>query len=354
MLRAKSQGILDDVDMTKVEKLILDPNRDKRYGVSYEDVASKLLKTEEINSSLMAAVREGDVDRVKELIAEGGNVNARNEHGETALMAAAQHGHTVCIDQLLQSNAQLNITDTEGNTALVHAILDRKVECVKKLITAGANANIGTVPPLISSIRLNVFNITNELLMAGADVNGKCEGSNTALIEAVQCSKTTIVQSLLLQGVDINAENTDGDTAIHLAATRGYQEFKRQQMSWPKSPLEFAMAVNMHLKGGDLSNEIDLEPPEYQKPYFHILKMLLAAGAEMEGIDISTPDLHLKSIVRNYIREHLKKTHPKRNLYVTVKELCLPGIFTSYLLFDKLRNPDDFDEMISGKYEHKM
>ena len=334
----ESKEIIDNVDMTQIEKLILNPDREN----------------EDQDASLMTAACEGDVDCVKELIAKGADVNAQDQQGETVLMAAAKTGHTVCIAQLLQSNAQLNITDNEGNTALVHAIMDRKVECVKKLITAGANVNIGTVPPLISSIRFNFFNITNELLMAGADVNGRCEGGNTALIEAVRCSKTTIVQSLLLQGADINAENTDGDTAIHVAATRGYQEFKRQQMSWPKNPLEFAMAVNMHLKGGDLSNKIDLEPPEYQKPDFHILKMLLAAGGEIEGIDISTPDLHLKSIVRNYIREHLKKTHPKRNLCVTVKELYLPGILKSYLLFDKLPHPDDFDEMISGKYEHKM
>ena len=47
----------------------------------------------------------------------------------------------------------------------------------------------------------------------------------------------------------------------------------------------------MGLNGRVLSNiiegfnpqTIDLEPPEYQKPNFHILKMLLAAGAEMEG-----------------------------------------------------------------------
>ena len=353
LLEAESDGILKEVDMIQVEKLILDPNRDKRYGVSYEDVATKLLNTEEINSYLMVAAREGEVDRVNELIAEGADVNNQDEQGETALMAAAKTGQTICLDQLLQSNAHPNITDNEGNTALIHAITGRKIECVKELIAKGANVNIGTATPLILSIRSRSFDITNELLK----VNATDILKNSPLIEAVSCGKNTIVQSLLLKGAYVNAKNTDGDKAIHLAAERSHKEYKRQQTnieqnkengeltSLPKSSSEFLRSVNMCLKGEILSNEvlegfnpqtIDLDPPEFQKPDFHILKMLLAAGAEVGGTDKFTPDLGLQSIMRNYIREYLKKIHPRRNLYFSVKKLKLPEKIQSYLLFNTL------------------
>ena len=187
------------VDMTQVEKLILDPD--------FQGVATKLQTTEELNSSLIAASREGDIDRVKELIAQGADVNAQNEYGETALMTSAKIGHIVCLEQLLENSDPLNMTDSQGNTALIHAIPGRKIECIKKLITAGADVNIGTVPPLICSIRSKCFDSVNELLKVGADVNAKDANKNTALIEAVCCGKNTIVQSLLLKGAEVNAEN---------------------------------------------------------------------------------------------------------------------------------------------------
>ena len=287
-------------------------------------------------------------------------------------MTAAKNGHAFCINQLLQSDAQLDIIDNKGNTALIHAITGRKIECVKKLIAAGADVNIGTATPLILSIRSRSFDITTELLKVTAiDVH-----KNTPLIEAARCGKNTIVQSLLLKGADVNAKNTDGDKAIHLAAERSHKEYKRQQTnieinkengeltSSPKTSSEFLRAVNTCLKGELFSNEvlegfnpqtIDLDPPEFQKPDFHILKMLLAAGAEVGGTDKFTPDLGLQSIMRNYIREHLKKIHPRRNLYLSVKKLQLPETIQSYLLFNTLPEKNkntDISEDVRKLFSH--
>ena len=354
VLEAESDGILDGVDMREVEMLILDPKPDEYYELS----GDRILETEvNVNknkeNSLINAVREGQVNLTKELITQGADINAQDQHGETALITAAKNGQTLCIDQLLEVGAQLNIIHNKGYTALIHAIINRKVQCAKKIIAAGADVNMGTVPPLICSIKSRSFESANDLIGYGADVNGEDEHKNTALIEAVRCGKNTIVQALFLNGANVNAENTNGDKAIHFAAKRSHQEFKLQQSnieinkvdkktSYLESASEFVKTVKMHLTG-ILSNEvaegfdqqtIDLEPPEYQKPAFHILKMLLAAGAEIEE---SVLDLCFKSVVRNYIREHLKKIHPKSNLYVTVKKLrSLPEILQSYLLFDTL------------------
>ena len=368
LLEVESKEIHDNVDMTQIEKLIVNPEREN----------------EDQDVSLMTAACEGDVDCVKELIAKGADVNAQDQHGETALMAAAKTGHTVCIAQLLQPNALLNITDNEGNTALIYAIMGRKIECVKQLITAGTDVNKGNVPPLICSIRSRSFDSINELLKAGADVNGADDHKNTALIEAVRCGKNTIVQLLLLKGADTNAENTEGHKAIHLAAERSHQEFKRQQSnvetnkeigelkSWPEKAEEFARVVNMRLNKGVPSNiiqgynqqTIDLDPPKYKRPDFHILKMLLAAGAEMEGMDMFSPGLRLKRLVRYYIREHWKKFHPKPNLFVTIEKLDLlniPRTLKSYLLLNtitenkKIPNlSDDQRSLFSNSFKGDM
>ena len=146
--------------------------------------------------SLMDAARKGVSGRVRELVAMGTNVNDQDQQGETALMAAAQNGHTDCVNELLLGSAALNILDNKGNTALIHAVKGGTIECAKTLITEGADVNKGTVPPLIYSIMSKCFDITNELLKAGAYVNDTDANENTALIEAVHCGKTTVVQSL--------------------------------------------------------------------------------------------------------------------------------------------------------------
>ena len=307
---------------------------------------------------------------MRELVATGAHVNDQDEQGETALMAAAKNGHTDCVNELLLGSAALNILDNEGNTALIHAVKGGTIECAKTLITEGADVNKGTVPPLICSVRSKCFDITNELLKAGVYVNGTDADENTALIEAVCCGKNTIVQSFLHKGADINAENRNGFNAIHLAAVRSHQEFNMQQLNLEiskengnlaKSASEFAKVVDIHLKGGILLNEIgeslnpqaiDLEPPEYQKPDFHILKMLLAAGAEMEETDMFTLNLLLTNVVRNYIRNHLKKVHPKSNLYFTVSKLTsLPKKLQAYLLYDTQLEMNKVPEMTTDEQE---
>ena len=132
-------------------------------------------------------------------------------------------------------------------------------------------------------------------------------------------------------------------------------------ITWAKHASGFAKVVNIHLKGGIISNEIeegfnsqtmDLEPPEYQRPDFHILKMLLAAGAEIEETDMFTSEICLKIIVRNYIRDHLKKIHPKSNLYITIKKLTsLPKILQTYLLYDTQLGKNKFLEMTTDERE---
>ncbi|HZI20007.1 MAG TPA: ankyrin repeat domain-containing protein [Pyrinomonadaceae bacterium] len=78
---------------------------------------------EEANSNvkgrtpLMLAAFKGDLPAVRRLLAEGADVNARDEVGDTALMFAAFRGHEAIVNLLLSRGANVHARARNGWTA---------------------------------------------------------------------------------------------------------------------------------------------------------------------------------------------------------------------------------------------
>jgi ankyrin repeat protein len=66
---------------------------------------------------LFIAAGEGRSDVVRYLLAEGADVNAREQFGETALTEAAYYGHVAVVKDLLLRGADINAIGNDG-TAL--------------------------------------------------------------------------------------------------------------------------------------------------------------------------------------------------------------------------------------------
>ncbi|MBD2121511.1 ankyrin repeat domain-containing protein [Trichocoleus sp. FACHB-262] len=66
-------------------------------------------------------IRAGEVERAKELIAIGHNVNAAFEDGRTPLISAAHHGHFEIVKLLVEAGADVNAVDAEQNSPLFSA-----------------------------------------------------------------------------------------------------------------------------------------------------------------------------------------------------------------------------------------
>lgn len=73
------------------------------------------------------------------LIAEGANIDARDEHNNTALHLAARYGHTDAVNKLIAEGADIHATNEDGNTALHLAARSGHVHIVKNLLTNGAD-----------------------------------------------------------------------------------------------------------------------------------------------------------------------------------------------------------------------
>ncbi len=73
------------------------------------------------NREMRAAVWDGNLAKVQDLLDRGVDINATDGRGRTMLMHAAMLGRTDMIQSLLKAGADVDIKDKDGRTAFDHA-----------------------------------------------------------------------------------------------------------------------------------------------------------------------------------------------------------------------------------------
>ena len=154
--------------------------------------------------SLFDAVRAGEVDRARKLLAAGADRDARDGDGATALMLAAHTGNLGMVQALIEAGADVNAADERGWGPLAKAVynadLDRGfADVAQALIEAGANveAPIGYgVRPLMLAAGYGETAVVETLLRAGAGVLARNEGGLTALMMVKQKHYVDVINLL--------------------------------------------------------------------------------------------------------------------------------------------------------------
>lgn len=202
----------------------------------------------EPNTPLTMAAANGDSAKVRELIAQKADVNARDQNGITPLMWAARSGQTEVIPALIDAGADVNARDcaVNGWTPLIHAIHKNQNTAALLLIERGADVNargddcperkIESGPtPLMYAAGYDNTEIVRALLAKGANPYGM-HGSNSVLSNAVagawdidrptanKCPTET-VKALLEKAPDLNMQGDFWDqTALFFARQKGCTE----------------------------------------------------------------------------------------------------------------------------------
>jgi ankyrin repeat protein len=94
-----------------------------------------------IHDAAGAAGRKGNMEAVKQHLAAGKDVDARDKQDKTPLQHAAYWGHKEIAELLIAKGADINAKDNAGTTTLVWAVLGGKKESVELLIVNGVDVN---------------------------------------------------------------------------------------------------------------------------------------------------------------------------------------------------------------------
>lgn len=172
-------------------------------------------------TALMVAAKEGDSDRVRELIQQGADVNEPNNNGGTSIMYAALSGNVDTVSLLLRHHADVNSPAKNGWTALMIASAKGYVDIAETLLEHGAEPNQADVyswTALMRAVYESRARIVGLLLESDlTKVNQRGENGVTALHLAVLKADEDIVRLLLAGGADPGIEDHSGRTALDYA-----------------------------------------------------------------------------------------------------------------------------------------
>ena len=71
--------------------------------------------SENLTDELISASKNGDVAKVKDLVAKGVSVNEKDEYGSTALIYAVKNNCSNCVNVLIENGADVNIKNINWN-----------------------------------------------------------------------------------------------------------------------------------------------------------------------------------------------------------------------------------------------
>ena len=132
-----------------------------------------------------------DLDRVRELLAQGHNINERDECNATPFHLAVTHGKIELVGYLVAQGADLDAKDNDEYTLLSYSIVEAEFEIFEILLSRGADAGV-------------------------KEIDG-----DTVLHMIVLCNNGPTWINCLFDSVDIDPrtlfsmKNNDGDTPLH-------------------------------------------------------------------------------------------------------------------------------------------
>jgi ankyrin repeat protein len=216
------------------------------------------------STPLLFAARSGDAESAALLLAAGASANDAMPEGMSALVLAAHSGHTSVATLLLDKGADPNQAGA-GYTAMHAAVLRSDLTLVNALLAHGANPNLQTTKgtpirrdttdynlpatligstPYMLAARFLEPDIMKALAAGGADTALTFRDGATPLMLATGAGSSpnatrrgiavidggvaepedrvlAAVKTALDLGAGVNGSNQAGDTALHVAASRG-------------------------------------------------------------------------------------------------------------------------------------
>lgn len=217
------------------------------YKVDHEMVGALLKRGAKANVAnhyddypITEAVKLGDVELVRMLLAAGADPDSPDQDGQTALMLASSIGSLPIAQMLIKRGAHVNAVETfRGQTALMWAAAQNHPDIVDLLVKHGADAKRrakyddwpremtsepraqfrdgGGLTALLYATRAGCYRCAVAIVKAGADVNQPNPDGVTPLINAIDNRAYDIAMFLLDKGANPGAWDMYGRTPLYVA-----------------------------------------------------------------------------------------------------------------------------------------
>ncbi|MFC1764701.1 ankyrin repeat domain-containing protein [Planctomycetota bacterium] len=257
----------------------LSAKKPQKNEQSVEDVTK-------LTNALLDAIQSNNLDKAKELIAQGADVNAKDNQGNPLLYTVASEGHRQMVELLVTSGADINATGQNNGTPLHRAAVKGHRDVVEILLKHGADINAenkgGNTPlglakwrgnseiieiltkaaqeqttvekkasspqgpvkdrpkgklsteernrlisELFKAIQSNNPEKAKEIIAQGPEIlllNVRTNSGDTLLIHAIKTGSLPLVETLIAGGAGVSVRNRTGDTPLHSAALGGYKD----------------------------------------------------------------------------------------------------------------------------------
>lgn len=243
---------------------------------------------------LLFAARQGCVDCAKVLLKAHADINAADPNNITPLLLALINGHYDFAAYLIDQGADPNIADETGRTPLYSAVDDHtmpdsnlpaprevdnqltSMDVVKALLAHGANVNAQLIKQ--TPYRTKVDRGADTMLTTGT----------TAFMRAAKAGDTEAMQVLLAKGADAKLTTKFDVTPLMAAAGLGTKE--EDTTGRRKTEAEAIAAIKLCLDAGVDVNAVDNHGDTAlhgaaQKGYDQVVEFLADHGAKLDVKD---------------------------------------------------------------------
>jgi len=173
-----------------------------------------------VNNELLGAASSGDTAAATRLLAQGADVDAKNNQGDTGLLLAAKSGKIDTARLLVEKGANIEAKNNQGETALIAACTSGHAEIAQLLVEKGAATDApddgGATPLMYAGLGGNTA-IIDLLLAKGANINAQDNNRETPLMYAASAGSVDAVKLMLRKNANPAAKDHNGLTALGYA-----------------------------------------------------------------------------------------------------------------------------------------